>query len=62
MRKGWATRPEGVRVGVNRPDLQYTLNGQRHYIEYESAYPGRGLEHASRTAANDPAGIITIKY
>jgi hypothetical protein len=24
-----------INVGINRPDLQYTLNGRRHYVEYE---------------------------
>jgi len=50
-------------VGVNRPDLQYTLNGQRYYIEYErSATLGRGAEHEERIKANDPTAIVIIKF
>jgi len=32
----------GQRVGINRPDLQYTLNGQRYYVEYEGLANPRG--------------------
>ena len=53
----------GNRVGINRPDLQYTLNGQRHYIEYERVAPpgGRGLGHVDRILSNDPNGIVIIQ-
>ena len=50
------------RVGVNQPDLQYTLNGQRYYIEHErSAAWGRGVQHDLRIRANDPSDIVIIK-
>jgi RHS repeat-associated protein len=53
---------QGQVVGVNRPDLQYTLNGRRYYIEYErSADFGRGFAHAERIKANDPSAIIQVK-
>jgi len=49
----------GSRVGINRPDLQYTLNGQRYYDEFDTSVSGRGAGHAGRIGANDPFGIIT---
>lgn len=52
---------QGVRVGQNRPDLQYTdRNGIRHYIEYDQD-PVNGAAHAQRIRANDPAGVVTPK-
>ncbi len=51
----------GQRVGINRPDLQFTLNGQRYYIEYDTPASGRGLAHAARLLANDPNAIIILK-
>ena len=55
------TNAQGVRVGRNRPDLQYTdQNGIRHYIEYDQD-PSNGAAHAQRIQANDPAGIVTPK-
>lgn len=45
---------QGQRVGVNRPDLQYTLNGKRYYVEYETSVSPRGPGHAQRIIANDP--------
>jgi len=55
------TSAQGVRVGQNRPDLQYTdRNGIRHYIEYDQD-PVNGAAHAQRIRANDPAGVVTPK-
>lgn len=52
---------EGVQVGVNRPDLQYTHNGKRHYVEYDTKSPNRGAGHEARIKANDPkAGSVTL--
>jgi len=51
-----------VRVGWNRPDLQYTINGVRYYIEYETEWPGRWPAHQLRITANDPAGIVIGKH
>jgi RHS repeat-associated protein len=53
---------KGARVGINRPDLQYTLNGRRYIIEYETEFPGRGGPHIDRATANDPNVIIRVKY
>jgi RHS repeat-associated protein len=55
------TNAQGVRVGQNRPDLQYTdRNGIRHYIEYDQN-PASGAAHAQRIQANDPAGVVQTK-
>lgn len=51
-----------TRVGVNRPDLQYTnAGGQRVYIEYEGPANPRGAAHTTRIAANDPGAAVTVK-
>ena len=50
----------GNRVGINRPDLQYTLNGQRYYVEYDTPSSGRGPGHMSRIMSNDPMGIVEL--
>ncbi|MDR3443702.1 RHS repeat-associated core domain-containing protein [Dyella sp.] len=52
----------GVRVGINRPDLQYTdATGQRVYIEYDTESSGRGPGHEARIKANDPSGQVIPK-
>ena len=52
----------GQRIGVNRPDIQYTSGGQRHYIEIEGRGNPRGAAHESRIRANDPqaGSVLTI--
>lgn len=51
----------GVRVGVNRPDLQYTdANGQRVYVEYDTGASTRGADHETRIYANDPNGNVIL--
>ncbi len=50
-----------VRVGVNRPDVQYTLNGKRYYIEYDLPPGRRAAAHRQRILANDPHGIVILK-
>ncbi len=51
-----------TRVGVNRPDLQYTnASGQRVYIEYEGPANPRGAAHTTRIVANDPGASVTVK-
>ncbi|NKY39205.1 hypothetical protein, partial [Cellulomonas septica] len=49
-----------VRVGINRPDLQYTLDGRRHYEEYDTNASNRGPEHEARILSNDPDGVVTL--
>ena len=50
---------DGNRVGINRPDLQYTdANGQRNYVEYDTPSSNRGPGHADRIQANDPYGNV----
>jgi uncharacterized Zn-binding protein involved in type VI secretion len=52
----------GQRVGVNRPDLQYTdANGQRVYIEYDTPNSNRGPIHEDRLLANDPNSTVILK-
>lgn len=51
----------GRRVGINRPDLQYSLNGRRYYVEVEWDTPrGRRSyrDHKKRILANDPRAIV----
>lgn len=50
----------GERVGVNRPDLQYTLGGQRVYIEYDTN-PTNGVAHGQRIMSNDSQGNVILK-
>jgi hypothetical protein len=51
---------QGVRVGQNRPDLQFTWNGQRYYVELDTPGSPRGGPHAEKICANDPAGIVIL--
>jgi YD repeat-containing protein len=52
----------GVRVGVNRPDLQYTdANGNRIYIEYDTPTSPRAIPHQVRIQANDPTATVILK-
>jgi RHS repeat-associated protein len=51
----------GERVGVNRPDLQYTTpNGKRVHIEYDRN-PASGLAHRQRIMANDRNCTVILK-
>lgn len=51
----------GQRVGINRPDLQYTLNGRRYYVEYEGPGNPRGAAHRARILANDPNASFILR-
>ncbi|WP_068079637.1 RHS repeat-associated core domain-containing protein [Novosphingobium rosa] len=52
----------GERVGVNRPDLQYTdANGKRVYVEYDTPSSTRGPGHEVRLKSNDPDGHVILK-
>ena len=50
----------GQRVAINRPDLQYTLNGTRHYWEYDTVASDRAAALAGRLYANDPLGVVHL--
>jgi RHS repeat-associated protein len=50
----------GEHVGINRPDLQYTLDGQRYNVEWDTPSSGRGLGHKSRIKANDPEANVEL--
>jgi hypothetical protein len=53
--------PAGMRMGTNRPDLQYTnAAGKRVYIEYDAPPAGRAVDHAMRLLANDPQAIVYL--
>lgn len=54
----WQVDVNGRVVGKNRPDLQYTLNGKRNYVEYDTVASDRGPAHAVRIAANDPSARL----
>jgi RHS repeat-associated protein len=51
----------GTRVGVNRPDLQFTLDGKRYYIEYDTTSSPRAPGHEQRILANDPDAIVILR-
>ena len=48
------------RVGVNRPDLQFTYDGRRWYIEWDTSKSLRGIPHGERIMANDPDGMTLL--
>ena len=51
----------GNRVGINRPDLQFTYLGRRYHIEYDRPPPIRALDHGQRLFANDRTATIIFK-
>ncbi|UFS59086.1 RHS repeat domain-containing protein [Subtercola endophyticus] len=50
----------GNRVGINRPDLQYTMNGQRYYEEFDVPPSLRAAGHEQRILSNDPDGVVQL--
>ena len=50
----------GERVGINRPDLQYTQGGKRIYEEFDVPASTRGPAHEVRLRANDPTGDVHL--
>jgi len=51
----------GERVGINRPDLQYTdSDGGRVYVEYDRRASRRGQPHEARILSNDPDGTVVL--
>jgi hypothetical protein len=54
----------GEVVGGNKPDLQFTLDGERYYIEYDNVSPpsqNRGYDHYWRILSNDPLGNVILR-
>lgn len=55
---------DGNQLGINRPDLQYTLDGKRYYVEWDRPLCSdptrtrRGDQHGVRIRANDPSARI----
>ena len=56
----WQVDINGNVVGSNRPDLQYTLNGKRHYVEFDRNV-GTSLPHRNAIVTNDPNGKVITK-
>ena len=52
---------QGTRVGINRPDIQFTFKGKRHYIEIDRSTSTRGLPHRIRILSNDPSGKVRLR-
>jgi RHS repeat-associated protein len=50
----------GVRVGINKPDLQFTYKGNRYYVEWDKSSSGRGIPHGERILSNDPNGVLLL--
>ena len=50
----------GVKVGTNRPDLQFTLDGTRYYEEFESPGSNRGPGHLNTIFEHDPNGVASV--
>jgi len=51
----------GIRVGINKPDLQFKYRGQRYYVEWDDPGSTRGIPHAQRIQANDPAAMDVLQ-
>ena len=51
----------GMRVGVNRPDLQFTVDGKRYYVEYDTTSSPRAPGHEQRILANDPGATVILR-
>ena len=49
----------GNALGLNRPDIQFTFNNKRYYIEIEAPGSNHGPAHKKRIANNDPASGST---
>ncbi|QWW19524.1 hypothetical protein I6B53_10690 [Schaalia sp. 19OD2882] len=50
----------GRRVGINRPDIGYTLGGRRFAEEIDTSTSTRGPAHADRILANDPHTTVYL--
>jgi len=54
----------GGQLGINRPDLQYSLDGQRFYVEWDKPLCSdptrskRGYAHGQRILSNDPSATL----
>lgn len=52
---------DGMKVGANRPDLQYTdSTGRRVYEEFDTSGSDRGGPHGQRIVANDPSAFVVL--
>jgi hypothetical protein len=51
------TLVNGKAVGINRPDIQFTYDNKRYYIEIDAPPYTRSEPHLNRIKANDPACV-----
>ena len=50
----------GKKVGTNRPDVQYDMNGQHMNVEFDTK-PENGLQHQQTIQNNDPNTKVILK-
>jgi len=50
----------GKKVGTNRPDVQYDMNGQHMNVEFDTK-PDNGLQHQQTIQNNDPNTKVILK-
>lgn len=50
----------GNKVGSNRPDVQYDMNGQHMNVEFDTK-PENGLQHQQTIQNNDPNTKVILK-
>ena len=50
----------GKKVGTNRPDVQYDMNGQHINVEFDTK-PENGLQHQQTIQNNDPNTKVILK-
>ena len=50
----------GNKVGSNRPDVQYDMNGQHMNVEFDIK-PENGLQHQQTIQNNDPNTKVILK-
>lgn len=50
----------GWKVSNLRPDLQFTLNGQRHYVEFDTVSSLRGAAHREGLMNFDPHANVFL--
>jgi hypothetical protein len=54
------TADNDLRVGTNRPDLQFDYNGRRFHVEYDTPASSRARSHQSRLTSNDADAEIIL--
>jgi hypothetical protein len=54
------TLNDKLRVGINRPDLQFDYKGCRYYVEYDTPTSPRGPAHQLRLTSNNPHAKVIL--